>query len=118
VATEASNHPTVTTALPVPHGHGLRTGTFETTDGRVLGQIVVYSGHPSWVYMNVGVPQSNGSIKCKLQLDNGSIVGAGVIEIHGGSGEMVKSINVDVSRLRGAQLFTSSGAVVGSATLA
>jgi hypothetical protein len=96
----------------------LRTGTFETPNGEVLGQIVAYNGHPSWVYMNVGVSQSAGTVMCMLQLNNGSIVAAGTIEIHGGTGELSKSIPVDIHRLRGAQLFTSSGAVLASATFA
>jgi len=118
VATDSFNHAAVTTAVAVPRGPVIRTASFETASGSVLGQIVVYGGHPSWVYMKVGVPESSGTIKCKLQLNTGSVVAAGTIELHRGSGEMTKTIGVDVSRLRGAQLFNSSGAVVGSATFA
>jgi hypothetical protein len=105
-------------AMSVPHGGALRTGTFETPRGNVLGQIVAYKGRPSWVYLNVGVAQSQGTITCKLQLENGSIVAAGLIELHHGSGRLSKSIPVDIHRLRGAQLFSSSGAVLASATFA
>jgi hypothetical protein len=119
VATSSFNQaPATTAAVGVPHGDALRTGTFETAKGEVLGQIVAYNGHPSWVYMNVGVSQSTGTVTCMLQLNNGSIVAAGTIEIHGGTGELSKSIPVDIHRLRGAQLFTSTGAVLGSATFA
>jgi hypothetical protein len=119
LATESFSSSTGTTAaVSVPHGDELRTGSFETPQGNVLGQIVAYKGHPSWVYMNVGVAQSQGTIMCKLQLDNGSIVAAGLIELHHGSGELSKSIPVDVHRLRGAQLFTSTGAALASATFA
>jgi hypothetical protein len=105
-------------AVGVPHEDALRTGTFETPKGDVLGQIVAYNGHPSWVYMNVGVSQSTGTVMCMLQLKNGSIVAAGTIEIHGGTGDLSKSIPVDIHRLRGAQLFSSTGAVLASATFA
>ena len=118
-ATESFDQsPATTAAVGVPHGDALRTGTFETPKGEVLGQIVAYNGHPSWVYMNVGVTQSAGTVTCMLQLNDGSIVAAGTIEIHGGTGELSKSIPVDIHRLRGAQLFTSTGAVLGSATFA
>jgi hypothetical protein len=110
--------PATTAAVGVPHADALRTGTFETPNGEVLGQIVAYNGHPSWVYMNVGVSQSTGTIVCMLQLNNGSIVAAGSIELHRGAGELSKSIPVDIHRLRGAQLFSSTGAVLGSATFA
>jgi hypothetical protein len=119
VATESfSQSPATHAAVGVPHRDALRTGTFETPNGEVLGQIVAYNGHPSWVYMNVGVSQSTGTVMCMLQLKDGSIVAAGTIEIHGGTGELSKSIPVDIHRLRGAQLFSSTGAVLGSATFA
>jgi hypothetical protein len=118
-ATESFNQsPATTAAVGVPHVDALRTGTFETPSGEVLGQIVAYNGHPSWVYMNVGVSQATGTVMCMLQLKDGSIVAAGTIEIHSGTGELSKSIPVDIHRLRGAQLFTSTGAVLGSATFA
>jgi hypothetical protein len=119
VATESFHQSPVTTAsVAVPHPDAVRTGTFETSDGEVLGQIVAYSGHPSWVYMNLGVSLSTGSVRCMLQLNDGSIVAAGTIELHDGAGALSKSIPVDTHRLRGAQLFTSNGAVLGSATFA
>jgi hypothetical protein len=119
VATESFNQSPVTPgAVGVPHRDSLRTGTFETPKGEVLGQIVAYNGHPPWVYMNVGVSQTTGTVRCKLQMNDGSIVAAGTIEIHGGTGELSKSIPVDIHRLRGAQLFTSTGAVLASATFA
>jgi hypothetical protein len=118
-ATESFDQsPAHTTAVGVPHRDALRTGTFEAPNGEVLGQIVAYNGHPSWVYMNVGVSKSTGTVMCKLQLNDGSIVAAGTIEIHRGTGELSKSIPVDIRRLRGAQLFTSTGAVLASATFA
>ena len=117
VGTESfTSSPATTAAIAVPHGDALRTGTFETPSGEVLGQVVAYNGHPSWIYMNVGDSQSTGKITCKLQLNNGSIVATGNIELNGGVGELSKSIHVDVQRLRGAQLFSSNGAVLASAT--
>ena len=119
VATESFNQsPAPIAAVGAPHVDALRTGTFETPSGEVLGQIVAYNGHHPWVYMNVGVSQSSGTVMCKLQLKDGSFVAAGTIEIHRGTGELSKSIPVDIHRLRGAQLFTTTGAVLGSATFA
>jgi hypothetical protein len=118
VATESfKGAPATTAALAVPHKDSLRTGTFETPTGEVLGQVVAYGGHPSWVFMDVGATQSTGKILCKLQLNNGSIVSTGTINLHGGTGVLSKYIHVDIHRLRGAKLFTSNGAVLASATL-
>jgi hypothetical protein len=117
VATANIDHsPATTAAIGVPRGETLRTGTFETSSGEVLGQVVAYDGHPSWVYMNVGASQSTGTILCKLQLNNGAIVSTGTIELRNGTGVLSKYIHVDIRRLRGAKLFTSTGAVLASAT--
>jgi hypothetical protein len=117
--TQAVDHGAVSpAAVPVPHGSSLRTGSFETTDGRVMGQIVVSRGNPSWVFLNVGGANYTGTIVCKLQVEDGSTVATGAFMLRGGKGVLAKTIRVDVSRLRGAQLVTPTGAVVASATFA
>jgi hypothetical protein len=116
-ATEALNQGAVApAAVQAPHGKVLRTGTFESVDGRVMGQIVAYSGHPSWVFMNVAGSNYNGSIVCELQVENGSTVAAGAFELHGGMGQFSKTIQVDIGQLRGAKLVTSTGTIAAFAT--
>jgi cytochrome b6-f complex iron-sulfur subunit len=49
---ETTNKPTVQqSATAVPQGRALRTASFQSPTGQVVGQIVLYHGHPSWVYM-------------------------------------------------------------------
>jgi hypothetical protein len=116
-ATEAFTATVATPAIAqAPHGKVLRTGTFSTADSRVLGQIVAYRGQPSWVFMNVEVPDYDGPITCELQVEDGSTVAFGTFEVHHGVGQFSKIIRVDVPRLRGARLVTSTGATVASAT--
>jgi hypothetical protein len=103
-------------AVQAPQGSQVRTGTFETADSRVMGQIVAYSGTPSWVYMNVDVPNYDGKIICMLQDNSGSTVAAGVFDLHSGMGAWSKTIRVDIGQLRGAKLVTSTGATVAAAT--
>jgi hypothetical protein len=118
-ATEIFNTASVQqSATGVPHGQALRTATFQTATGAVLGQIVVYHGHPSWVFMNVDAPHSDGAVKCELHLADGTVVAAGTVQLHHGSGEFSKSIEMDTGQVRGATLFDSSGAVLASATFA
>jgi hypothetical protein len=103
----------------VPHGTALRTGTFQSTDGHVLGQIVAYRGHPSWVYMNVNVPNYDGRIECMLQVDDGTTVAFGTFTIHNGVGQFSRVIGaVNVNRLRGAELVNSAGSALAAATFA
>jgi hypothetical protein len=119
IATEAIDQGALApAAVQAPQGSQVRTATFETADSRVMGQIVAYGGNPSWVYMNVDVPNYDGKIICTLQAKSGSIVAAGVFELHRGMGAWSKTIRVDIGQLRGAKLVTSSGATVAAATFA
>jgi hypothetical protein len=116
--TDLTENTAIPAAAPIPHGTDVRTGTFEAKDGTVVGQIVAYRGHPSWIFMNIGVTEPTGTIMCKLQLSDGSIVSEGTIHVDNGTGQLSKAVPVDIGRLRGAKLFSPSGSVVASATLA
>jgi hypothetical protein len=106
-------------AVQLPQASVLRTGTFLTADGHALGQIVAYRGSPSWVFMNVAVPNYNGMVTCMLQVDDGSTVAFGTFTVKGGTGQFTKSISsVDVGHLRGAKLVTPTGSPVADATFA
>jgi len=115
--TEAlSNGATTSSAIQAPHGKILRTASFETAQGHALGQIVVYGGTPGWVFMNVDVPTAASTVKCELRMMDGSVVAAGTVDLHHGTGVLSKKIRVDTSRLQGATLYGPSGSVVASAT--
>jgi hypothetical protein len=113
---ETTNNPTVQqSATAVPQGQALRTASFQSPTGQVVGQIVLYHGRSSWVYMNVDLPHSNGPVKCELHLANGEVVAAGTVQLHDGSGEFSQSIHMNAGKARGATLYDPSGAVVASA---
>jgi hypothetical protein len=106
-------------AAQVPRGTELRTGTFQTTDGQVLGQIVAYRGHPSWVFMNVAVPNYEGRIECMLQVADGTIVAFGTFTVRNGVGQFSRALTaVNISLLRGAELVNPAGSPVAAATFA
>ena len=116
-ATDAFDHGTSTrAALPLPKGQELRTGTFEEASGRDLGQIVVYDGNPSWVFMVVKGSSYDGLVTCRLHSMNGSTVLTGAFDVRNGTGQLAKTIRVDVGQLGGAWLVTSTGATLASAT--
>jgi hypothetical protein len=119
LATDAINQtPSRPSTALAPSLDSVRTGTFETADYQVMGQIVAYSGRPSWVYMNVDGSNYTGRIICNLQIENGSTVAVGVFDLHHGKGEFSRTITVDINHLRGAKLVTSSGSTVATATFA
>ncbi len=68
--------------------------------------------------MNVDAPTSTGTVKCVLRMMDGSVVAAGTVDLHHGTGVLSKNIQVDSSRLQGATLYSPAGTVVGSATFA
>ena len=114
--TENSNNSTVQqSATAVPQRLALHTASFQSPTGQVVGQIVLYHGNPSWVFMNVDLPNSTGSVKCELHLANGEVVAAGTMQLHNGSGQFSQSLHMDAGTARGATLYDSSGVVVGSA---
>jgi hypothetical protein len=121
VATETFDRPATTPAATahVPQAGELRTATFQTADGRVLGQIVAYRGRPSWVFMKVNIPNYEGRVECMLQVADGTTVAFGTFTVHGGVGTFSKEIGgVNISELRGAQLVDPGGSAVAAATFA
>jgi hypothetical protein len=116
-ATENIDHSASTrAALPLPHGQQLRTGTFEDASSQNLGQIVVYEGNPSWVFMVVKGSSYDGPVTCRLHAPDGSTVMTGAFYLRHGTGQLAKTIRADVGQLGGAQLVTSTGATLASAT--
>ena len=116
-ATESFDHPASTrAALPLPKGQELRTGTFEDAASQNLGQIVVYDGNPSWVFMVIKGSSYDGPVTCRLHATNGSTVMTGAFYLHDGTGQLAKTIGADLGQLGGAQLVTPTGATLASAT--
>ena len=69
--------------------------------------------------MNVNAPNYNGSITCKLQVQDGSTVAFGTFTVHNGTGQFSKNLgSVDVRDLRGARLVSSAGSQLAAATFA
>jgi hypothetical protein len=113
-----SQREAVPAALGSPRITAIRTGTFESIQGRVAGQIVAYGGNPSWVVMNVDGSGYSGPVSCTLLVAGGSSVSTGVFTLHAGKGDWSNTIHIETGRLRGANLVTPSGAIVASATFA
>jgi hypothetical protein len=121
IATQSFDGPSNAPAAAshIPQGTELRTATFQTADGRVLGQIVAYRGRPSWVFMKVNIPSYEGRVECMLQVADGTTVAFGTFTVHGGVGTFSKEIGgVNISELRGAQLVDAAGSALGAATFA
>lgn len=102
-------------ASPVP-GHSVLTGSLEASDHQKLGQITVFGGSPSWVFLNLAGVGYDGPVKCLLESDRGSIVAMGDFSVQGGTGEFARPLPAGVANLIGARIVTSTGVTLASAT--
>jgi RNA polymerase sigma-70 factor (ECF subfamily) len=114
--TESVDHGASRPAASAVAGHTVLTGSFETSDHRKLGQITVFGGSPSWVFMNLAGVSYNGPVKCLLESDRGSVVATGAFSVAGGTGEWARPLPAGVANLAGATIVTSTGVTLASAT--
>lgn len=80
-----------------------------------VGQVAVYRGDPSWVFMNIEGAAYDGKAVCRLLAHNGATVASGSFEVDNGSGQFARALRVDISRLRRAEIVTRSGTSAASA---
>jgi hypothetical protein len=117
VTTTSMEHALVTAPI-TKHSYipPLRMGTFESKDGHAIGGIVAYRGDPSWLLMDIRVPNLSGTLRCQIETDNGQIEVAGTFAVQNGVGDWARPIPVDIDRIRGATLVTSQGSALATAS--
>jgi hypothetical protein len=106
-------------AAPAPknaYSQLLRMGTFESKDGQTIGEIVAYRGNPSWVLMSIRDPGLTGTVRCQLELDNNHSGPTGTFVLQSGVGDWARPIPVDIGRIRGATLVSSTGSTLATAS--
>jgi hypothetical protein len=54
-------------ALRVLGGKALRAGRLTSADGRATGELFLYDGHPSWIFVTVSDPQASGPLTVELR---------------------------------------------------
>lgn len=106
-------------AAPAPkdtYSQLIRMGTFESKDGHTIGEIVAYRGNPSWVLMSIRDPGLTGPVRCQLQMDNGHSGPTGTFVLQSGVGDWARPIPVNIARIRGATLVSSTGSALATAS--
>jgi hypothetical protein len=89
-----------------------------TSDGRVVGQVTISSGSPSWMIMNVDHGTLSGVVWCEVTLDNGRTVNIGKFTLAHGYGSWIAPIKAAGLHVRSARLVNANGTVVAQATFA
>ena len=106
-------------AAPAPkdaHSQPLHMGTFQSKDGKNVGEIVAYRGKPSWVFMSIRDPGLTGSVRCQIEMDNGHSGPTGTFVLHSGVGDWARAIPGDIGQIREATLVSSTGSTLATAS--
>jgi hypothetical protein len=84
---------------------------------RTVGQVMVYVGHPTWLYMYVDDPAWQGELTCQVVMADGSTITLGHFWPSEGKGAWGATVSQPAGRLREAQLTGADGRVLASADL-
>ena len=115
--TQAVNQHSRTTSLQVALApSSIRFASLHAPGGSVVGEVYVHQGSPSWLFMSVHSAGSSGLVMCELRLATGATVPVGRAQLHDGTAQLARSVNLDVSQLRGAMLVAPGGWTVASAS--
>lgn len=88
-----------------------------TDSGQDRGQVFVYGGRPSWLFMTVDVSGPPQQLTCQLQTKSGSTVTLGRFTVSDGYGSWGSTLAVDPASIVTVRLFDAHGHQVGAATI-
>jgi hypothetical protein len=100
---------------------GIETASL-VSGSRSLGEVMVYPGNPTWVFMYVDLPtwdntSAIGPLRCQVLEDQGPAVTIGKFWLAGGKGAWAASVDQPAGRLRSARVVDPAGHVLATAAL-
>lgn len=117
VVTNAVDNASRTTSPQAALGpSSIRFASLHAPGGKLVGQVYVHQGSPSWIFMSIRGARSSGTVMCELRLANGGTVPLGPAQVQNGAAQLARSVNVDVNQLKGAMLVAPGGSTVASAS--
>jgi hypothetical protein len=81
-----------------------------------VGDIYLYAGTKRWLYMSVDLGSGDEPVTCQVIGADGKVTTVGSFRLNGGYGGWGSSDPSDDGTLRGAQLVSSDGTVLATAT--
>jgi hypothetical protein len=100
---------------PVPSAVADLTRANLTSDGRVLGEVLISRGSHAWMFMTIDDGPWSGRVKCEVTLAGGRVDTIGVFTLSGGYGAWGAPLTSPAEDVRSARLVAADGAVVANA---
>jgi hypothetical protein len=100
-----------------PAQAALSSAAFVTPGHLGAGEVFVYRGAPSWLYMSVDLPSGDGMVTCQLVGSNGKVTTVGSFKLADGYGAWSSPDPWTPSAIHGARLVTANGTVLAVASL-
>ena len=95
-----------------------RTATLLGAHSLRIGKIAFYRGEPSWVFMNLEGSAYDGRAVCRLRRPNGTTLVSGTFDVHNGSGQFARVLQLDIDEVGRAEIVTPTGVPVATAFFA
>jgi anti-sigma factor RsiW len=88
-----------------------------SSHGHVLGEVMVSSGTPAWMFMTVDAGAWSNKVTCEVTLTDGKVVTIGVFKLSNGYGAWGAPLPAPAREVRSARLVAPDGSVLASAQL-
>ena len=105
------------TTSPTPSANPRPLSARLTANGRVLGEVFLTNGSPSWLSMTVDGGSVGGRVRCQIVLTSGAVQTVGTYLLTTGYGAWSMRVDAPANQVRTARLVDSHGVVVARATL-
>jgi hypothetical protein len=94
----------------------LRSASLVSATHQDVGDVYVYSGTSSWVYMSIDMGSGNEVVTCEVVGENGQVSKVGSFQLADGYGSWGSPNPGNLGTLSGARLVSPDGTVLASAT--
>jgi hypothetical protein len=88
-----------------------------TSDGKSVGRVLTYGGSKPWMIVTLADSRSDGRVTCEVVTDNGTTYKVGTFSATDGYGAWGAPLRVAPQDVRKAEVVSSSGTVIATATL-
>jgi hypothetical protein len=94
----------------------LKSASLVSATHQEVGDVYVYSGTSSWVYMSIDMGSGNEVVTCEVVGENGQVSKVGSFQLAEGYGSWGSPNPGNLGTLSGARLVSADGTVLASAT--